>query len=97
MILTTTPTIEGRAIAEYKGVVFGDSLSNISFLPSSTFPGQFKGQSEFYSSRSKAMVALAAKAREMEADAVIGISVQYVFSSYGVQMELASGAAVRLA
>ena len=27
MILTTTPTIEGRAILEYKGVVFGEVIS----------------------------------------------------------------------
>ena len=27
MILTTTPTIEGRTITEYKGVVFGEVIS----------------------------------------------------------------------
>ena len=27
MILTTTPTIEGRTITEYKGVVFGEIIS----------------------------------------------------------------------
>ena len=32
MILTTTPTIEGRTIAEYKGVVFGEVISGVNFF-----------------------------------------------------------------
>ena len=29
MILTTTPSVEGRAITEYKGVVFGEGVVGI--------------------------------------------------------------------
>ena len=32
MILTTTPTIEGRSIVEYKGVVFGEVIAGVNFL-----------------------------------------------------------------
>ena len=32
MILTTTPTIEGRQIVEYKGVVFGEVIAGVDFL-----------------------------------------------------------------
>lgn len=32
MILTTTPSIEGRTIAEYKGVVFGEVISGVNFI-----------------------------------------------------------------
>lgn len=32
MILTTTPTIQGRTITEYKGVVFGEVISGVNFL-----------------------------------------------------------------
>lgn len=32
MILTTTPTIEGRTIVEYKGVVFGEVIAGVDFL-----------------------------------------------------------------
>ena len=32
MILTTTPTIEGRTIREYKGVVFGEVISGVNFI-----------------------------------------------------------------
>lgn len=32
MILTTTPTVEGRTITDYKGVVFGEVISGVNFL-----------------------------------------------------------------
>ena len=32
MILTTTQSIEGRTIVEYKGIVFGEVISGVNFL-----------------------------------------------------------------
>lgn len=32
MILTTTPTIQGKNIVEYKGVVFGEVIAGVNFL-----------------------------------------------------------------
>ena len=32
MILTTTPTIEGRRIVAYKGVVFGEVIAGVDFV-----------------------------------------------------------------
>ncbi|MBQ5898359.1 MAG: heavy metal-binding domain-containing protein, partial [Alistipes sp.] len=32
MILTTTPTIEGRTIVEYKGVVFGEVIVGVNLI-----------------------------------------------------------------
>ena len=32
MIFTTTPTIEGRRIVDYKGVVFGEVIAGVNFL-----------------------------------------------------------------
>ena len=32
MILTTTPSIEGRTILEYRGVVFGEVISGVNFI-----------------------------------------------------------------
>ena len=32
MILTTTPTVEGRTIIEYKGIVFGEVITGVNFL-----------------------------------------------------------------
>ena len=32
MIITTTPTVEGRQITEYHGVVFGEGITGINFV-----------------------------------------------------------------
>ncbi|STY61481.1 Domain of uncharacterised function (DUF74) [Mannheimia haemolytica] len=32
MIITTTPTIEGKQIVEYKGLVFGEVVSGANFI-----------------------------------------------------------------
>lgn len=32
MILTTTPTVEGKTVVEYKGVVFGEVIAGVNFL-----------------------------------------------------------------
>lgn len=32
MIITTTPTIEGKHITEYKGLVFGEVVSGANFV-----------------------------------------------------------------
>ena len=32
MILTTTPTVEGRPIIEYKGIVFGEVITGVNFF-----------------------------------------------------------------
>ena len=32
MILTTTPAVEGRNIAEYCGVVFGEVITGVNFI-----------------------------------------------------------------
>ena len=32
MILTTTQSVEGRTIVEYKGIVFGEVISGVNFI-----------------------------------------------------------------
>ena len=32
MILITTPTVEGRTIIEYKGIVFGEVITGVNFI-----------------------------------------------------------------
>ena len=32
MILTTTPTVAGRTIIEYKGIVFGEVITGVNFI-----------------------------------------------------------------
>ena len=50
MIITTTPSIEGRAITEYKGIVFGEVISGINFLKDigASIRNFFGGRSQGY-------------------------------------------------
>jgi len=106
MILTTTPTIEGRTIAEYKGVVFGEVISGVNFFKDfaagiRNFIGGRSGsyEDELVKARSNAMEEMASRARAMGADAVVGIDIDYevLGENGGMLMVTASGTAVRLA
>ena len=48
MILTTTPSVEGRSIAEYKGIVFGEVISGVDVIKDFT-----AGLSNFFGGRSR--------------------------------------------
>ena len=106
MILTTTPTIEGRTITEYKGVVFGEVISGVNFVRdiAASIRNIVGGRSgsyedELIGARSKAMNEMAERARQMGADAVVGIDIDYevLGPNNGMLMVTASGTAVKLA
>ena len=105
MILTTTPTIEGRTIVEYKGVVFGEVIVGVNFLKdfAASIRDIVGGRSNTYeqelvNARTTAMEELAQRARVMGADAVVGIDIDYEVLGQrgGMLMVTASGTAVRL-
>lgn len=106
MILTTTPTVEGRTIAEYKGVVFGEVISGVNFFKDfaagiRNLVGGRSGsyEDELVKARSNAMEEMASRARSMGADAVVGIDIDYevLGENGGMLMVTASGTAVKLA
>ena len=106
MILTTTPTIEGRTIAEYKGVVFGEVISGVNFFKDfaagiRNFIGGRSGsyEDELVKARANAMEEMASRAFSMGADAVVGIDIDYevLGQDNGMLMVTASGTAVKLA
>ena len=106
MILTTTPTIEGRTIVEYKGVVFGEVISGVNFLRDfaaaiRNIVGGRSGsyEEELVRARDQAMNELASRALQLGADAVVGIDIDYevLGENGGMLMVTASGTAVRLA
>lgn len=106
MILTTTPSIEGRTITEYKGVVFGEVISGVNFLRdlAANIRNVIGGRSGAYEdklveARDNAMNEMAEKARRLGADAVVGIDIDYevLGADNGMLMVTASGTAVRLA
>lgn len=57
--LTTTPTIEGRRIIEYKGIVFGEVISGVDFVKDFA-----AGLTNFFGGRSNSYEGELQKARE---------------------------------
>ena len=105
MILTTTPTIEGRTIVEYKGVVFGEVIVGVNFIKdvAASLRDFFGGRSNTYekeliAARDTAMNELKARAMAVGADAVVGIDIDYevLGQNSGMMMVIASGPAVKL-
>ena len=105
MILTTTPTIEGHTITEYKGVVFGEVISGVNFIKDfkaslRDFVGGRSGsyEQELINARAQALRELEERARHLNADAVVGIDLDYevLGQSGSMLMVSASGTAVRL-
>ncbi len=105
MILTTTPTIEGRKIVEYKGVVFGEVIVGVNFIKdvAASLRDFFGGRSNTYekeliAARDTAMNELKARAMAVGADAVVGIDIDYevLGQNSGMMMVIASGTAVKL-
>lgn len=105
MIITTTPSVEGRPVREYKGVVTGEAI-----LGANVFRDLFAGIRDVVGGRSGSYEAslrearrialdeMAAEARKAGADAVIGVDLDYeVIGERGSMMMVsASGTAVLL-
>ncbi len=103
MILTTTPSVEGRAIEAYLGVVHGEAIvgANIlrDFMASvRDLVGGRSGayEAELRRAREIALAELADEARKRGADAVVGIDLDYEVLRQGMLMVTATGTAVRL-
>ena len=103
MILSTTPTIEGHPVREYKGVVTGETIigANVikDFMASLTdFFGGRSGQYEkvLIEAKDTAMKEMMQRAMAMGANAIIGIDIDYetVGQSSSMLMVSTSGTAV---
>ncbi len=106
MILTTTPTIEGKQIVNYHGVVFGEVISGVNFVKDlfaglRNFVGGRSGsyEEELTKARDTALKELEQRASEKGANAVVGIDIDYevLGSDNGMLMVTASGTAVTVA
>lgn len=104
MIMTTTPTLEGRRIAEYRGVVFGEVITGVNFIKdfAASIRDFVGGRSSTYEdelivARNQAMKELEDRAYKVGADAVVGIDIDYeVLGQNGsMLMVTASGTAVK--
>lgn len=105
MIITTTPSIEGRRIVGYKGVVFGEVISGINFIKDfaaglSNFFGGRSGsyEGELIEAREQALAEMRKRAETLGANAVVGVDMDYEVLGQGGNMLMvtASGTAVRI-
>ncbi|MCC6406577.1 MAG: heavy metal-binding domain-containing protein [Planctomycetes bacterium] len=103
MIVTTTPSIEGRPIQAYKGIVTGEAI-----LGANVFRDFFAGIRDIVGGRSAsyekvladarqtALDELAERAATLGANAVVGVDLDYevLGTANGMLMVSASGTAV---
>lgn len=103
MLVTTTNSIEGRRITEYKGLVAGEAVTGANvvrdiFAGLRDFFGGRSGSYEkvFRSSREAAIEDMVANAQAMGANAVVGVDIDYesVGAKGSILMATACGTAV---
>lgn len=105
MIVTTTPTIEGKAIREYCGVVTGEAI-----VGANLFRDLFAGvrdivggrssayEKELARARAIALEEMAEEAQQQGGNAVVGVDLDYeILGKNGSMMMVsASGTAVKI-
>ena len=105
MIITTTPSVEGKQIAEYKGIVFGEVITGINILKDigaglrNIFGGRSQGyESELLEARTQSLQEMESRATQLGADAVVAVKMDYevLGADNGMLMVSCSGTAVRL-
>ena len=104
MITTTTPSIQGREIAEYVGIVTGEAILGAhigrDFLAGITdiVGGRSREyEEEVRKARAIALREMADEASSKGAHAVVGVDIDYEVIRQGMLMVSASGTAVKLA
>lgn len=103
MIISTTPTLEGKRIVEYKGIVVGEVISGVDFIKdfaaglSNFFGGRSKSyEGELIEARDSAIGEMEQRAAQMGANAVVGVDIDYEVLGQGNNMLMVtvSGTAV---
>lgn len=103
MVVTTTPSVDGKRIKEYKGIVFGEVISGVDFIKdmAAGFRNFFGGRSASYegeliNARENAIAEMISRASSLGANAVVGVDIDYEVLGQGGNMLMvtASGTAV---
>ena len=103
MIVTSTPNVEGKRIVEYKGLVVGEVVAGIDFVKdfAAGFKNFFGGRSKSYEgelieAREEALNEMKEKAKALNANAIVGIDLDYEVLGQGNNMIMVtiSGTAV---
>ena len=103
MIMTTTPTIEGKHVTAYLGIVVGEAVMGANlfrdlFAGITDITGGRSGayEGEMATARETTLCELEAHTAELGADAVIGVDLDYEVIN-NMMMVTASGTAVKVA
>ncbi len=105
MIVTTTPHVDGRQVQQYMGIVFGEVITGINVLKDigaglrNFFGGRSQGyEEELLNARMQSLQEMEERARQLGADAVIGVKMDYevLGADNGMLMVSCSGTAVKL-
>lgn len=106
MLLLTTPTVEGRSVRRYLGVIGSEvilganALRDVYALFTDVFGGRSGRLEEvFDKARKEALDSLAGKARKLGADAVLNLRFNYLVlgKDNGMMMVAVTGTAARMA
>ena len=103
MILTTTNTVEGRAIKAYKGIVVGEAIMGANIVRDffASVTDVVGGRSGAYEqklrdARAEAMAEVEERAATLGANAVVGIDLDYEVVGDSMLMVSVSGTAVTI-
>lgn len=105
MIITTTPTVEGRPAREYLGIVMGEAIIGANIFKDilASIRDIVGGRAGAYeealrAARQDALREMASRAAELGADAVIGVDIDYevIGKTGSMLMVTSAGTAVRL-
>ena len=103
MIVTTTPSIEGKPIKEYCGIVSGEAIMGANivrdiFASITDIVGGRAGMYEkkLIQARQTAISEMEETAKELNANAVVGVDIDYEVVRDGMLMVTASGTAVKI-
>ncbi len=105
MIVTTTPSVEGKSIAEYLGIVTGEAI-----MGANLFKDLFAGirdmvggrsatyERELQNARDIALQEMSQRAAQIGANAVVGVDLDYevLGQTNGMLMVSVSGTAVQI-
>jgi Uncharacterized conserved protein len=102
MIITTTPSVEGKKIIEYKDIVVGEVISGVDFVKdfaaglTNIFGGRSRSyEDELIKAREEALSEMIERAKALGANAIVGIDIDYeVLGQGNMLMVTLSGTAV---
>lgn len=103
MLISTTSSIEGKNIKEYRGVVFGEVINGVNFLRDFTagITNMLGGRAteyeeELIDTRAEALSEMIKRAEKIGANGIIGVKVDYetIGQNGAMLMVVATGTAV---